>query len=203
LTVSELGKAELQSKLADKRVTEIAYLAENGKPEKIAEITESLNSHLSKITLLVSSPEALSTLAIEPAGERAVAPTTPTVPTTPAAPTFAPPVPTPAAVPPQSQEIKPEQAPEAAALKGKSAVQEPRSSENKTKGESDTEGKEGSSKSERRAKLKTTVEDSGKDNIARLRSLLETAPESSKTALRRTIESSEREYQKTVEALDD
>lgn len=36
MTVSDLGKAELYARLADRRITEIASMAEKGKPDKIA-----------------------------------------------------------------------------------------------------------------------------------------------------------------------
>jgi hypothetical protein len=54
---------------------------------------------------------------------------------------------------------------------------------------------------DQRAKLKTTVENQANNNIARLRALLETAPESAKPALERAIELSENGYKKAVESL--
>jgi hypothetical protein len=59
-TFTSLGKAELYAKLADKRVAEIIYLAENNKTEKIEQVANNLNNDLAEITLL-SSPQRVMT----------------------------------------------------------------------------------------------------------------------------------------------
>ncbi len=65
-TFSELGKAELHARLADRRVTEIVYLVDNNQPEYIASTAETLNTHLDQIALL-SSGKSVATVAMAPA----------------------------------------------------------------------------------------------------------------------------------------
>ncbi|MBI2849651.1 MAG: hypothetical protein HYX80_01245 [Chloroflexi bacterium] len=193
LTFSELSKAELQTRLAGKRVSEIAYLAEAGKPEKIAELAESLNNHLSEIAFLVSPPVTVSSLAV-PAPTQAERATVPEPAAAPA------PLPTPAPVAPG----KPAEVKEKQETKETAVPQKERAGGNVTSQEErKKETAEDRSREDRRARLKTTVESQAKDNIARLRALLETAPESAKPALKRALESSEAEYKKAVEALDE
>jgi len=52
LTPSALGKAELYAKLADKRVAEIIYIANKGKPEQVERVTQRLNSYLARVAVL-------------------------------------------------------------------------------------------------------------------------------------------------------
>lgn len=203
LTFSELSKAELQARLADKRVTEIAYLAEKGKPEKIAEISENLNAHLGKISVLVAAPAVASAPAVAPAPvfekaavtreapqpQPATVPATPTTPATPI-PRMPAPVPEAAAIQKEAVALQKE---EQAAKKELSSQGEDRDKK---------EGEEKRPKDGRRAKLKTDVESQAKENIARLRALLETASESAKPALKRALELAETEYKKAIESLD-
>ncbi len=56
LTPSALGKAELYARLADKRVTEIVYVANKGKPEQVKWVTQRLNSYLARIAVLAPAP---------------------------------------------------------------------------------------------------------------------------------------------------
>ncbi|MBM4432596.1 MAG: hypothetical protein FJ025_01170 [Chloroflexi bacterium] len=83
LTRSDLGKAELNAKFADRRVTEIVYLANKGYDGRIDDVTQRLDEDL---TMLASRTSA---------GEAAEAPKALMAP----APTIAP---TPAPVPPQA-----------------------------------------------------------------------------------------------------
>ena len=52
LTPSDIGKAELHAKLADRRVAEIVYIANKGKPKQIEQIAQRLNKHLAMIASL-------------------------------------------------------------------------------------------------------------------------------------------------------
>ncbi len=52
LTLSPLGKAELYTSLAEKRVTEIINMAEKGKPEQVERTARKLNIHLERIASL-------------------------------------------------------------------------------------------------------------------------------------------------------
>src|SRR3990172_991204 len=197
LTFSELGKAEIHARLADERITEIVYLAEADKPEKIALITGMMNTQLGKITALVSTPAMLSSAAVAPTLEQ-VAKTDEApelkqttiaaeAPTTTPAPTLTAPLPPQAAAAENAsgQKSKEQPAPEIALSPSRAE-------------ETD---KEGSSKDDKRTKLKTIVESQSNSNAARLRALLQTAPESAKPALQRALDLSEAEYKKAIEAL--
>ncbi|MFC1958578.1 DUF5667 domain-containing protein [Chloroflexota bacterium] len=63
-------------------------------------------------------------------------------------------------------------------------------------------GKKASVKDDRRAKLKESIAHQANNNTARLRALLETAPESAKPALMRAISVSETGYKKALESLE-
>lgn len=52
LTPSDIGKAGLHAKLADRRVAEIVYIANKGKPKQIEQIAQRLNKHLAMIASL-------------------------------------------------------------------------------------------------------------------------------------------------------
>lgn len=176
LTPSSLGKAELYAKLADRRVTEIASMADESKPEKIEQATQRLDAYLTRIADLASiqetrgwlmtSKEAATlpdTTVPAPPGVRE----TPTVEVTPA-PTVvepAPPV---------------EEAPLLAELSRDGAQ----------------------TNIDPRTKLKATVERQAFDNTAQLRALLETAPPSAVPALERAITVSETGYEKALKALE-
>ncbi|MCR4393756.1 MAG: DUF5667 domain-containing protein, partial [Dehalococcoidales bacterium] len=53
LTFSDIGKAELNAKLADERVNELVYLAEKGDGEKVKIVADRLNSNLQNIVNIV------------------------------------------------------------------------------------------------------------------------------------------------------
>lgn len=52
LTTSNIGKAKLYAKLADRRVAEIVYIVNKGEPKQIEQIAQRLNNHLAKIASL-------------------------------------------------------------------------------------------------------------------------------------------------------
>ncbi len=54
MTFSDLDKAQLYARFADKRVLEIARMAEKGKPELVEQTARRLDTHLMMITSLVS-----------------------------------------------------------------------------------------------------------------------------------------------------
>ena len=54
LTPSKLGKAELYANLADKRVSEIVYVASKGNMEQVELTTQRLNNALTRIATLIS-----------------------------------------------------------------------------------------------------------------------------------------------------
>lgn len=52
LTFSDIGKAKVYVELADKRVAEIAYMVNQGKPEEIEATVQRLNNHLAMVVSL-------------------------------------------------------------------------------------------------------------------------------------------------------
>jgi len=68
-TPSALGKAELYAKLAEKRVLEIARMADESKPKHIERATRRLDAYLTKIASLVSAQEVVADVAMAPAVE--------------------------------------------------------------------------------------------------------------------------------------
>jgi hypothetical protein len=66
LTTSSLGKAELQIRLADKRVAEIIYLADKGNVRQIERTTERLGVHLAGITVLALAKRNDSPMLLAP-----------------------------------------------------------------------------------------------------------------------------------------
>ena len=82
LTTSDLDKARLCANFADRRVTEIIYMAERGDARRVEEITERLDDRLETLVVLVSELEANGAGEAEamlslPDGDADVAPTEP------------------------------------------------------------------------------------------------------------------------------
>lgn len=71
LTPSVLSKAELYTRLADKRVAEIAYMASKGDPQRVELVAQRLDTYLAKIATLAAAPgeEARVMLAPTPVPE--------------------------------------------------------------------------------------------------------------------------------------
>ena len=202
LTFSELGKAELNAKLADKRVGEIIYLAEADKPEKMTMITQNLNNHLIELSALVSAPEVVSMAsAVEKAvvAQEAPAPQAIVVPTT--SPQKAPSPPQTPAVG-RTPDTKPEEEPTTNLTLARGEYKKS-SGETSEQGEDEKKSKEDDQKADKRSRLKTKVESQANSNNARLRAALEKASESSKPALQKALSQSETEYKKAIEALRD
>jgi len=88
LTPSQMGKARLCAELADRRVTEIAYMANKGDVQQVELITERLDEKLDLLVVLIEGRGGVSLPGILPAApppEEAAAPPAPT--TTPPPPT--------------------------------------------------------------------------------------------------------------------
>ena len=182
LTPSTLGKVELYAKLADKRVLEIVRMADENKPEQIELTAQRLDDYLTKIVDLASTQRVVerSGEIIAPAVEETLvaeeAPEVDEAPVTEAAPETEE-APTLGELPPKRTPGPPEWA------------------------KSDN-GKKAQPQVKRKANLKTTVQSQAANNSARLRAVLETAPESAKSALLRAIAVSESGYKKALESLD-
>ncbi len=66
LTPSSLGKAELYAKLADKRVAEIIYMANKGKPEQVERAAQRLNSYLTRVAVLATAQKKEAGVLLAP-----------------------------------------------------------------------------------------------------------------------------------------
>jgi len=69
LTGSDIGKAELYAKLADRRVTEIVYMASKGKPEQVELTAERFNSYLGSIASLSLAESGEGEVMMAPAAQ--------------------------------------------------------------------------------------------------------------------------------------
>ncbi len=208
ITFSRVGKAELHTKLADKRVMEIVYLADKDRPGKMAQATDRLNTHLTEIAALISGQRVVTSLIMAPeirVQEETVAVEERGIPS-------AAPVPAPTVIDVEEEGAveKPAVAekapvtiavpapPEAVDVRGKERAVE----EMLLPSQAAERGQEAGPKDDRQAKLQTKVGRQASNNIARLYALLETAPESARPALLRAIAVSEAGYQKALESLE-
>jgi hypothetical protein len=227
LTPSVLGKAELHAKLADKRVTEIVKMADEGRLELVEQTARRLNEQLMVVAVLVS-PEGREAVSITPTPEAVQAPSLPAVAEksqqerpglvlAPAPPEAPPEVPSPSAVKEPRQKrpdmmmaptlpVKEEPVAEKPELRAVPAQPAPRQASElqpappvltPERAEADTEGIE----VDRRAKLRMTVMRNLAKHREALRTALERAPESARPALLRAIAASDAEYEKILEAL--
>ena len=72
LTPSSLGKARVYTKLADRRVAEIIYMAGKNKPEQVKQATQRLDIHLVMIARLVSVQRKEGGTFMEPSEQAGV-----------------------------------------------------------------------------------------------------------------------------------
>jgi len=189
LTFSEMRKAELHAGIADKRVNEIIYLADKGSPEEISQITDSLDSHLSEISFLVSAPVVMSgdamitepAIAVQDAPPKRAIPNEEAVEVTIAA-TEAP------------------QEPITPTLTGPEELPAPLPS-TKEVNEEALSTVDTYSSDNPRADLIIKITNQFNYNIASLRALLETAPESARPALVQAISILEKGYRDAIMSL--
>jgi len=73
LTPSDIGRAELYTKLADRRVAEIAHMASKGKPERVEWLTQRLDTLLVRVAVLATVGRA-EDVVLAPAPTPAPAP---------------------------------------------------------------------------------------------------------------------------------
>lgn len=76
-TFTDMGKAELHARLADRRVAEIAHMASKGTPQQVEQIVQRLDNHLGMIASLTSTQVVMITeeTAEEATSDAAWAPT--------------------------------------------------------------------------------------------------------------------------------
>ncbi len=221
LTPSELGKAEYYAELVDRRVNEIVGMADKGKLEQVEKTTERLNNQLMAMAVLVSTEEgAPGVLTVPPAVPEAVPAPAEAVREAPAvlvAPeetevpqpevTLAPPPPEAAAqAPPPAKAGEPQKGkpaitaaparpvPEKAPVlaPAPAAIPEPEAEEDE---EDET--------LDRRAKLRLILAQNARKHPEALRAALQGAPEPIKQALRDALETSNMEYEKLLEFLEE
>jgi len=70
-TFSDIGKAELHAKLADRRVAEIAYIANKGTLQQVEQTVQRLDNHLGMIASLTSTQVGVAEEATEVAADDA------------------------------------------------------------------------------------------------------------------------------------
>jgi hypothetical protein len=190
-TFSDIGKAELNARLADRRVEEIVYLAGENKLEKLEQTAMRLDSSLTEIAVLSSTEELTADVEIAPEAEGEME-----------------------AEEEQEEEMVTAAATEEAAVLGEEPpTEEVPATEQELapeKAEVSDEapwrtvqnGNKAKLRFDRRTKLKITVEQQASTNTARLRALLWEAPESARPALRWAISISENGYKNALDALD-
>jgi len=178
-TPSNLGKAELYAKLADRRVLEIVRMAGKNKPEKIERTAQRLDAYLNKIVVLSSAQEVTEGVAMAPALREA-----------------------PAAELAPALELAPQAEETLTVEEALVAEAEPEVEEAPLLPEQARGGKTARLKVDRRARLKAVVVRHATSHPARLRALLETVPPSARPALLRAIAVSETGYEKALKSLD-
>jgi len=198
LTFSEIGKAELYSNLVDKRVNEIVYLAGKGDSEQVALTALRLDDYLTRVSVLVEETDAtkshmLTTPVPAPAPmlgvpRPATAPLETSISQATAAPTTVPaarpapaPVPAPAitAVPAPSPQAKGATEPQPADIPKQNITAQ-------------------ALPVDKRSELKAAIKVKSAENVQKLRTALDTAPESARPALEQAIKETVTGYQKVL-----
>jgi len=200
VTRSPLSKAELYAELADKRVTEIVYLADKDKPDAIEAITRRLDTNLEKIAVLSLAPGAPEDGGSEiPAKPEAAQQQPPSEPR----PMLAP------AEPPKDETVPTEAAPRKPALSERAPIkvspERPTISAEPPKRTPDKEAIsiERLQKIEDRDKLRAVIARYAKNHPEKLREALKNAPPSVRQALLRAIAISEARYKEANKALEE
>ncbi len=182
LTPSDLGKAELYVRLADRRVAEIVAMASKGKREQVERAAELLNRHLIAMASLAAPPgrEGIPPAPLPP--EAAVR----------EAPRPAPPAP---------QGVPPPRVRQGPRVTVEEAAREPQEAPEVAVG-----GRDGVAKEvkpiNRRAKIRAILARRAAANPQALRALLREAPVSVRPALRRAIAVADEGYERALKALD-
>ncbi|MBI2860755.1 MAG: hypothetical protein HYX91_04525 [Chloroflexi bacterium] len=199
LTRSPLDKAVLFTRLADRRVREIAVMAEKGKAGEVERAARRLDIHLTQVARLAapvgqvveSEGEVTMMAPAESEGEISImAPAPEAPPDAIPAPVAPPQRPRPPGVPPDDKEKtrRPEGAP----------AERPALKESPGRGLKEQQEQ----KLEKRAELKRKLLQRASEHPEVLLKVMDRAPESAKPALRRAIERSSQGYQKALDSLE-
>jgi hypothetical protein len=187
-TFSDIGKAELNARLADKRVEEIVYLASENKLEKLEQTALRLDANLTEIAVLSATEELTAEIAVAPEAEEEMEAAEEQEEML-----------TAEALPEEDAVL--EEAPSVEEIPGKALAPETAAADEAPQ-VTVRAGNKAQLGVDRRTKLRETIVLQANNNTARLRALLETAPESAKPALRRAIAISENGYKNALNALD-
>ena len=184
LTFSDAGKAKLNTELAENRAVEIAAMAQQGRTEQAAAVTQKLAQHLEKADHAIRQVEETEVEAPKFAAtpEEAAEPPEPAAAPEPATPSEE--VPT---VPEPTTTSEPDAAPEEAPT-----VPEPT-----TTSEPDAAPEPDTAKDGKAQRLKQSLRESTSRSLAALENAMEQAPEQAKPALLRAIDTiSEKSHKK-------
>jgi hypothetical protein len=186
LTFSQMGKARLCAELADRRVAEIAYMADKGDAGQVVAITRRLEDKLDLLVVLVGGSEGASGVLMAPPPEAALPPAPTTAPPTtkealPSTDTDEVPHP-PVVVSPPEETVPPITA----------VPQEGRG----------WGGQGDDAQAENQAQLRERLAYDAASNQALLNAALDRAPEQTRPALRQAIMVSEDGYDEALEALE-
>jgi hypothetical protein len=181
MTTSELGKAELNAKLADERVEEIVTMANESKSDEMEVAAQRLDTHLNAIAdLAVSREWATSQDAMKPTFEKMVAPEAEEV-----------------AEEPEVGEVVTEE-PVAPPV----IIVEPITDEGGSALRVTSEIETSDGDVINWSRLRVIIENYSIKNSSRLRALLEIVPESARPALLRAIAISEIGYENAINSID-
>jgi hypothetical protein len=193
LTFSDMDKAELNAKLADKRVAELVYMTSKGDSERVQQVAQHLDNNLKNLNRLVGTADQNESPALQGTSPADAAPATPETATATRPATRLPMItaavspsasPTPAkkegSEPPSARSARPQSGDNSAA----SPLQQP--------GNKDGE----------RQKLKTIVTNNAAAHEAQLNAALEKAPPQVKPAVRKALDQSISEYNKAIKNLE-
>jgi hypothetical protein len=205
-TFSELGKAELYTRLADKRIDEIVYIASKGDSEQVEIATERLDGYLARVAVLVEEP----VLAV--GGGPITAPVLERAPVEQPVPEASVPAPEPAtmfaepeapagaqrvmAIPPVEEEPPEEETADMSGVTSQETVPPPVVATAPLPEMKEEKVPILTRPLDKKSALKSEVEAKSAENLQKLRTALEKAPESAKPALERSIQEIESSYQK-------
>ena len=201
LTPSSIGKAELCTAFAERRVDEIVYIAANGDAQQIEMVTEHLGEDLMTLAMVVTAPgsesaasgPAMSEIAPRQNGDSAML----SVPTTPSAP---PPSSTAPAPTEPGNASKPQHT-DTYITGGEDDVPAPMVEVPSDILPDDGDTESDSSGNNDRANLKKTVIDMAETHQEVLSNLLMNSPEAVKDAIAQAIEVSQNGYRNAINNL--
>jgi len=191
-TFTSIGKAEFHTRMADRRVEEIVYLANENKTEKIEMLVASLETSLTKIPVLLSTQETVDIMVVEKESEALLAGSVEATEEEEN-------IDTPALTTATAEEsLSEETSSEAARVPESKVIAEPVQGKAQRVGS----GNQVQAGADRRVNLSVTMVNQANRNISQLRKILEIVPESARPAILRAIAIYEQGYENAIESLD-